>query len=253
MARFDFDRSDIHVSYDDSRRLPQATLARWLEALSRHVDPEAVDTVVDVGCGTGRFARGLAEHFGATVCGVDPSGNMLAAAQQGSGAGATLVRGEAEALPLRDDAADLVFLSMVYHHLRDTAAAAREFGRVLRPGGFLAIRNSVRERLDSYLWLRFFPAARVIEFDRVPSCDGLIASPSGNGFALQAHAVVRHPFADNLRHYAEKIGLRGLSSLKAIADDEFEQGMADLREYCRRHDTGEPVFEDIDLFVFRLT
>ena len=252
MARFDYDQTDIHATYREARRLPEATLALWLEALAEHVPADSVNLIVDVGCGTGRFCDGLAERFSARVYAIDPSEKMLSVARGDIRSGRVkLVRAAAESMPLRDGAADLAFLSVVYHHLRDQRRAAREFGRVLGAGKWLAIRTAVRERLDSYLWLRFFPAARPIEFGRTPATDELTGLLRSTGFRLDAHTVVRHPFAENLTTYGEKIGMRGLSSLKAIGDEDFVQGMAGLRVHCEQHDTGEPVSEDIDLFVFR--
>jgi len=252
MARFDYDRTDIHATYREARRLPEATLALWLDALAEHVPADSVNFIVDVGCGTGRFCDGLAERFSAPVCAIDPSEKMLSVALGDIRSDRVkLMRAAAESMPLRDGAADLAFLSVVYHHLRDKRQAARELRRVLGEGKWLAIRTAVRERLDSYLWLRFFPAARPIEFGRTPATDELTGLLQSTGFRLHAHTVIRHPFAENLTTYGEKIGMRGLSSLKAISDEDFRQGMAGLKAYCTAHDTGEPAWEDIDLFVFR--
>jgi ubiquinone/menaquinone biosynthesis C-methylase UbiE len=252
MARFDYDQSDIHATYREARRLPAATLELWLDALAQRVPADDVGLAVDVGCGTGRFCEGLARRFSATVYAIDPSERMLSVARRDIRSDRVkLVRGVAESMPLPDGAADLAFLSVVYHHLHDRGRAAREFRRVLGEGKWLAVRPAVRERLDSYLWLRFFPAARPIEFGRTPATDELTGLLESSGFGLHAHTVVRHPFAGNLATYAEKIGMRGLSSLKAVPDEDFHEGMAELKAYCTEHDTGEPVREDIDLFVFR--
>jgi len=252
MTRFDYDQTDIHRVYSESRRLPSATLGLWLHAIARRVPPAEVETVADVGCGTGRFMAGLAERLHATVIGVDPSAKMLSVARDDvTHPGCHLVRAEAEALPLRDRVADMVFLSVVYHHLRDRSAALGESRRVLALRKYLVIRMAVRERLDSYLWLRFFPSARPIEFGRTPSRAELLTTVTQAGFALVAHDTVHHPFAADLGEYAEKIALRGLSSLKAIPDEEFEEGIARLRERCCENETDQPVYEEMDLFVFQ--
>jgi SAM-dependent methyltransferase len=251
MGRFDYDQSDIHATYNQARKLPETTLQLWLDALAQHVPEDAVDLIADVGCGTGRFCGGLAHRFSAMVCAVDPSWNMLSVAgQEVASERVKLIRGCAEAMPLADSVADLLFLSVAYHHLDDRKRGAAEFRRILKRGRWLAIRTAVRERLDSYLWLRFFPAARPIEFGRTPAMEELTGLLTANGFRLDAHTVVRHPFAENLTVYAEKIGLRGLSSLKAISDEDFDEGMAALGAHCAQHDDGEAVCEDIDLFVF---
>ncbi len=36
-----------------------------------------------------------------------------------------------------------------------------------------------------------------------------------------------------------------------MPDRQFRAGLKRLEAYCREHDTGKPVREDIDLFVFR--
>jgi ubiquinone/menaquinone biosynthesis C-methylase UbiE len=78
----------------------------------------------------------LAGHFGVEVIGIDPSQKMLDRARQKTRTGKVSYRqGPAEAMPLPDDCADLVFMSISYHHLSDPAAAARECHRVLRQGG----------------------------------------------------------------------------------------------------------------------
>src|SRR5512142_283292 len=58
--------------------------------------------VVDVGCGTGRFAEVLHREHGAEVTGVDPEPAMLAVAQRRASAGLSFAEGRAEQLPFED-------------------------------------------------------------------------------------------------------------------------------------------------------
>ncbi|HEV2764472.1 MAG TPA: class I SAM-dependent methyltransferase, partial [Pyrinomonadaceae bacterium] len=140
MSGFDYDEGDIHRRYDRARGLPAPTLEQWMKTLARLVGPEPVRAVVDVGCGTGRFSLALAREFGARVYGVEPSSKMLevarAALEQAEGEDSSaasrveFLRGVAERLPLDEGVADLVFLSMVYHHIADKPRACAEFRRV---------------------------------------------------------------------------------------------------------------------------
>jgi len=229
----------------------------WLETISKYVPQDATHIILDLGCGTGRFTQALSDHFSAQVYGIDPSRKMLTMARRTTPSEPpcsplmVLVQGSAEHIPLADGMADLVFLSMVYHHLQDKGQAVREFRRVLKAGGLLCIRTSTQESMDSYPWLRFFPGAREIELDRAPSRKGMTDFLQGHGFAPQGHTIVRQLFAENLGQYYDKISLRGLSSLQAITDDEFYEGLAGLKKYCCEQETGEAVFEGIDLFLFR--
>ena len=102
------------------------------------------ETVVDVGCGNGIYLAGLARrgHRGPTI-GVDLSPGMLAATRRGAPA-ARLVVGDAAALPVADQAADVTLAPHMLYHVRDPAAAAAQFRRITRPGGqLLVVLNGV--------------------------------------------------------------------------------------------------------------
>ncbi|MFH1085484.1 MAG: class I SAM-dependent methyltransferase [Chloroflexota bacterium] len=215
------------------------------------VGPGAVRRVADVGCGTGRYAMPLAAAFDAHVCALDPSVRMLAAAIAATHDPLVpYCLARAECLPLRDGAADLVWLSQVYHHLADKAAACDEFRRVVRPGGHLAVRTSVREQLDAYLWVCFFPEARAIDAARLPSANDLTALPPAHGLRLVAHETVRQVSADDHADCAERIGQRALSALQMISDAAFQRGMTALRAYCAAQSDTGPVYEDLSLLVY---
>ncbi len=251
MTGLDYDKIDIHLSYEKARELPQETMVMWMRTLRESLPRESIERIVDIGCGTGRFSEALSEHFSAKVYGVDPSRKMLGEAQTTRCARIHLIQGLAESIPLAGGLADLVFLSMVYHHIQDTAKATAEFKRVLRPGGHLCLRTSTLESVRSCLYLQFFPAAREKNLTRLPSREELTRLCEAEGFRLKERRAVSQLFAGSLSAYYGKVSLRALSDLLLIADDEFEQGLARMREYCEKRDRGAGVFELIDLFVFR--
>ena len=53
--------------------------------------------------------------------------------------------GSGNQIPAPDGSTDLIFMSMVIHHLPDIAATAAECARVLRPGGYVCIWNTVAD------------------------------------------------------------------------------------------------------------
>jgi ubiquinone/menaquinone biosynthesis C-methylase UbiE len=131
----DYDKTTIASTYDAARSYPAHVLVKWLDLVAAHA-PTGTQVILDIGCGTGRFTYPLAERFQAHVIGVDPSEKMLRAAEGKASSGRVeLRRAAAEELPLDDGSADLVFMSMMLHHLADRARAARECRRVLRTGG----------------------------------------------------------------------------------------------------------------------
>lgn len=122
--------------------------------------PECAGLVaLDAACGTGRYARLLAERGAREVIGVDQSAAMLERARQtspwtgettvvqapysrGQAARATTMRfveGDLLALPLDDASCDLAVVALALAHLETTqlAWAFAELRRVLRPGGVL--------------------------------------------------------------------------------------------------------------------
>src|SRR5579884_2541983 len=93
------------------------------------------ESVLDVGCGTGRLLREARDIWPeAHFVGVDPAPGMVEVAQRLT-PGATFFVGPAEALPLPDASADVALSTISFHHWGDQAAGVREVARVLRPGG----------------------------------------------------------------------------------------------------------------------
>ncbi|MFD4985521.1 class I SAM-dependent methyltransferase [Streptomyces sp. NPDC058374] len=104
------------------------------------------DAVLDAGCGTGRALPALRAAVGAagTVLGADLTEAMLAeAARVGRREAGALLLADAERLPLRTGALDAVFAAGMVSHLADPAAGVREWARVVRPGGTLALFHPI--------------------------------------------------------------------------------------------------------------
>jgi ubiquinone/menaquinone biosynthesis C-methylase UbiE len=117
------------------------------------------DHVVDVGCGPGPAAREAARR-GATVTAVDPASVMLALARRTtrSGVDVTWLEGTAEALPVADGVASVLWSLATVHHWRDVEAGLAEAARVLAPGGrLLVVERRTRpgaRGLASHGWTR---------------------------------------------------------------------------------------------------
>lgn len=126
-------------------------------------------TAVDVGCGTGTFAIGLAaEREDAKTIGVDGDPEILARARDKPGAGAVeWVDGLAQEIPLADGSADVVTMSLVLHHLlpEDKRRALAEAKRIVKPGGHLHVADFGRPR-DPLVGTLFFVSQAIDGFDR---------------------------------------------------------------------------------------
>jgi len=247
----DYDQGDLHRTYAAGRALTREQIALWTALLPAELGTVAVRRVVDLGCGVGRFSGLLRDVFAAPMVGVDRSERMLAvAAANPALRGIPWVRATAEALPLRDASAELVFLFLVYHHLPDRLAVLRECARVLAGDGRVVLVNSTVELLDSYHWLPFFPSARAVDLARLPDRPGVTQAARAAGLTLLRRRTVMNPVARSLEAYADRIASRTISTLQLVPDEEFAQGVAEFRRHCAREDRGQPVADPIDLFVF---
>ena len=161
----DYDETNIPAGYDRGRDHGPEFLDLWMNVIQSHVGRGPVRTILDLGCGTGRFSAGLANRFRARVVGLDPSEKMLAQARRKPGQDAVFYqRGAAEAIPLAGQAVDVIFMSMSFHHFQDPAGVAKECRRVLREDGTIVVRTGTRERISSYPYVPFFASTpRMLE------------------------------------------------------------------------------------------
>ena len=111
-----YDETDIPIAYDRGRDHGPEVLNLWMNVVSSHVKGQRIRTILDLGCGTGRFSEALAVRFDAEVIGVDPSTKMLEQARSKQhDRRSRYGLGHGESIPLPADSVDLVFISMVFH------------------------------------------------------------------------------------------------------------------------------------------
>jgi ubiquinone/menaquinone biosynthesis C-methylase UbiE len=247
----DYDQTEIATFYDKARALAPETARLWQELIAADIDRAATSLVVDLGCGTGRFSQLLAAHFGVEVIGIDPSHKMIDQARRKPATGKISYRqGLGEAMPLPDGCADLVFMSMVYHHLSDPPAVARECHRVLRKRGHVCVRNGTLQ--TDFPHRHFFPGLEPLISSLLPLRQDIEQAFVMAGFAPMVHRVVTQVVASNWPSFVEKSALRADSFLARIADEDFDRGMAALRSAGDSVDPNDPVTEEVDWFVFRV-
>jgi SAM-dependent methyltransferase len=109
--------------------------------------PQPGETILDVGCGSGHYARAAAEA-GARVIATDVAANYVEQTRDHVGgalaAGCEFRVEDAERLSLPDGAVDKVLMTEVIEHVARPEQAVREAARVLRRGGRLVISTPSR-------------------------------------------------------------------------------------------------------------
>jgi ubiquinone/menaquinone biosynthesis C-methylase UbiE len=132
--------------------------------------------VADIGAGTGFFAIPIASRIlpGGRVSAVDVEPEMLEKlraklAQSGAPDNIDLMEGESASTGLPDHTYDTVLLANVWHEIDDRPAALGEAGRILRPGGKIAIldwRPDVDRPPGPQIEHRISPEETVAELER---------------------------------------------------------------------------------------
>ncbi len=191
-----FDR--IAPVYDVMNRVMTAGLdRRWRRLAVREVVWPG-DRVLDACCGTGDLAI-EAERRGGRVVGLDFSERMLERARSKSGT-IEWVQGDALSLPFADGEFDAATVGFGVRNLEDLELGLRELGRVLRPGGGIAVLEITRPRglLRPFfrLWLDVL----------VPLAGRVL--PGGKAYTYLPASVRRFPGPEDLSALLEEAGFQ---------------------------------------------
>lgn len=247
----DYDATDIPVDYDRGRDHGPEVLNLWMNVVASYVEATPIDTILDLGCGTGRFSEALAVRFDAGVIGIDPSKRMLEQAQKKRhDRRIRYESGRGESIPLPDNSVDLIFMSMIFHHFDNPRLAARECRRVLRNGATCFMRAGTHDRISSYPYVDFFPESRPILEECLPTNTFVREVFEAAGFRTTTVEIVTQEIAPSYAAYAEKLSAGADSVLARLSPNELAAGMQTLRSHAARIDN-QAVFEPIDVFVFR--
>lgn len=148
-----------HASFEGVSSRRYAFLARGLlrgvyrriaEDIALAAPPSG--SVLDVGTGPGVLLAEIArQRPDLRITGIDPSGDMIAAANRtvsDFGDRVTAQVGDVVELDFADDSFDIVVSTFSMHHWDDVPAAVPELARVLRPGGGLYIYDFQKAPFD---------------------------------------------------------------------------------------------------------
>ncbi len=131
----------ISPRYDLLNHLLSANVdIRWRRRVVKKIAPQlARDArMLDVGCGTGDLSIEIFDKTAARVVGLDFCRPMLELARQ-KASQLPLIEGDGLRLPFAEETFDAVTAAFVVRNLADVEDGLREFRRVLKPGGVVAI------------------------------------------------------------------------------------------------------------------
>jgi demethylmenaquinone methyltransferase/2-methoxy-6-polyprenyl-1,4-benzoquinol methylase len=185
---------------------------------------------LDVACGTGDLAIALAEAGRARVVGLDFCRPMLdIAAQKRNGHASPIgyVEGDALRLPFADASFEVVTIAFGLRNLASVEDGLRELGRVLKPGGRIAVLEFSRPVVPGFRALFQFYFTRVL-----PRIGGLVSGSRG-AYEYLPDSVSRFPDQKRLVEMMSEVGF------ERIEYRNLTGGIAALHTATRRRATGK--------------
>ncbi|MDF5755572.1 class I SAM-dependent methyltransferase [Spongiactinospora sp. TRM90649] len=222
-TRAHYDR--LAGTYEENWIYSPALIEWTTEGIVQRLRPTSTTVVLDVGCGTGLYSRGLAVHAKAVVC-ADPSEGMLSHLPADERlvplrAGAEdIVAGR---VPLPYDSYDAILLKEVVHHLPDLPATLAGLTRLLRPGGRFLV-----SMLPQDLGYPLFDAALRL-FRRLQPDPGTVAGALTDAGLDVEISYDGFPVTFTRERYIEMVRGRYMSILSTFSDAELERGIDEIR------------------------
>jgi len=166
----------------------ERTMVSVFHAMLDEIDVEGA-RVLDVGCGSGLFAKLMAGR-GATVDGLDAADGLLAIARRRT-SGAIFTIGDMEDLPYADRTFDLVTAINVFHHAADPDRALMEACRVAKRGAQIVIATwGAPERCEAAAYLGVLRLLQPAAPPNAPGPFTLAETYALRNFARRAHLRV---------------------------------------------------------------
>lgn len=138
---------EANISYFNrwSRFYNKDPISLWLLWTQRkvlgHIPIENINSLLDVGCGTGSGLQFLSQKGIKKLAGIDLSPEMIRRARQKLPKSITLKVASVDRLPFPDNSFDMVINTEAFHHFPEPKTAIKEMARVLKKGGLLCISD----------------------------------------------------------------------------------------------------------------
>ena len=133
-----YDNDEFFAGYSRSRKARSGLNEVLEQPAIRALLPDLKDgRVLDLGSGAGDFARWMVDRGASSVLGIEPSANMLGAANENPRNRIEYRQSFVEDLQLPEAQFGLVVSSLMFHYVEDLKPVIGNIRRWLRPGGML--------------------------------------------------------------------------------------------------------------------
>lgn len=230
----------IAESYDQGRHMLENNVEIWMGLISRYTGSRTGLRILDLGCGTGRFALPMAERLHYRVVGADSSKEMLEKARGKD------VKGivewdfqDAQEMTYHDNTFDAVFMSHLLHHVDFPLTVIKECRRILNDSGVILIRYGAIDQIRDDVEHTFFPETLPIDEERTPTIKDTEQWLHDAGFTrVITIESIQQTYTSGVAHL-EAAKLKSTSVLSMIPAGAFKKGIRRLEKYVNEN-PGDP-------------
>ena len=194
--------------------------------------PHGSRRIADVGAGTGKLTRVLADAPDAEVIAIDPDEAMLATLRTAV-PGVPTFLGTAEQLPVPNASLDAVVLGQAWHWV-DPVAGSAEIGLAVRSGGVLGLIWNIRDEREE--WVR-----RLTEIMHSSSAENMVNGPTSQGPQIAA------PFGRVEVERWDWVRPMTRAQVHRMADSRSHLITASVSERRGIHDEMDALFDELGL------
>ena len=239
------DYSNIARFYDRGRLLKERHAEQWFELLTEVSGATEGAKLLDLGCGTGRFALPLTLRLGFEVTGVDSSAEMIEVAHaKDKNQLVEWVVEDAAKLSLPDDSFDIVFISFLFHHVDSPLDVMKQCARVLKPNGTIFIRHCTMDQIRDDVEHTFFPETIEIDEARMLTLEQMEGWLEESGFSdIKSQEINQQTHLDAYERLSG-VKVKCNSVLTMISEEAFENGLKRFADHVYKEPDDEWLLRD---------
>jgi SAM-dependent methyltransferase len=228
--------TQIAETWDKARPLYDRNMELCLNLIAKQAGSRNQIKLLDLGCGTGRFAIPFANQLGYSVTAIDNSKEMIEKAKQKDADSSVvwLVQ-DVTNLAIGESAFDVIFMSHLLHHLDNPQALIKKCYQILKPNGVIINRYGALEHIQHDPEHRFFPETIKLDKMRCPTIKRVEVWFQKAGFTEVESEIVVQPTYTSGEDRLSKVKLKSTSVLTLINQSAFKEGLESFEKYVSQN------------------
>ena len=220
MKAVNYDKLADNYDFRYQRSYQSNGLLKNLESI---IQNNHINTVLEVGCGTGRWLKAIPSKI--TAVGVDRSIGMLSKAQT-QDRQFSLIQGDCHLLPFKFGSFDLVFCINAIHHFENPQKFIRNCKNILKPGRmFVIVCVNPHSNTDIWFIYDYFRGTLETDLQRFPSpndLEGWLIKAGFKNIEFNVGEKLQNTFIDD---EVFPIPKDYTSQLSLLSDQEYQLGI----------------------------